>query len=38
MNEALLRASTDTAQVHGGYGFIRYHPVEKLMRCTRKNE
>jgi len=27
-----MKVCTDAVQVHGGYGYIREYPVEKLMR------
>jgi alkylation response protein AidB-like acyl-CoA dehydrogenase len=30
--EAALSVTRDAVQVHGGYGYIRGHPVERLMR------
>jgi acyl-CoA dehydrogenase len=33
--DAAMRVATDAVQVHGGYGFMRDYPVEKLMRDAK---
>jgi acyl-CoA dehydrogenase len=33
--DAAMEVTTDAVQVHGGYGFIKDYPVEKLMRDAK---
>jgi acyl-CoA dehydrogenase len=30
-----MRVATEAVQIHGGYGFSREYPVEKLMRDAK---
>ncbi len=34
-SEAAARATSDAVQIHGGYGFIKEYPVEKLYRDVK---
>jgi alkylation response protein AidB-like acyl-CoA dehydrogenase len=34
-SEAAVRATNDAVQIHGGYGFIKEYPVEKLYRDVK---
>jgi alkylation response protein AidB-like acyl-CoA dehydrogenase len=34
-SDVAMRVATDAVQVHGGYGFIRDHPVERMMRDAK---
>ena len=34
-SEAAVRAANDAVQIHGGYGFIKEYPVEKLYRDVK---
>src|ERR1044072_1499328 len=33
--DSAMEVATDAVQVYGGYGFIKYYPVEKLMRDAK---
>jgi len=33
--DAAMRITTDAVQIHGGYGYIKDYPVEKLMRDAK---
>ncbi|HEX2050257.1 MAG TPA: acyl-CoA dehydrogenase family protein, partial [Actinomycetota bacterium] len=30
--DVAMRVTTDAVQLHGGYGYVREYPVERLMR------
>ena len=30
-----MRVATDAVQIHGGYGFTRDYPVERMMRDAK---
>ncbi len=34
-SEAAVRAANEAVQIHGGYGFIKEYPVEKLYRDVK---
>ncbi|MBI4776037.1 MAG: acyl-CoA dehydrogenase, partial [Deltaproteobacteria bacterium] len=34
-SDAAMRVTTDTVQVHGGYGYMREYPVERMMRDAK---
>ena len=34
-SEAAVRAANEALQIHGGYGFIKDYPVEKLYRDVK---
>ena len=33
--DMVMRATTDAAQIYGGYGYVKDYPVEKLMRDAK---
>jgi alkylation response protein AidB-like acyl-CoA dehydrogenase len=34
-SEAATRAANRAVQIHGGYGFIKYYPVERIYRDVK---
>jgi alkylation response protein AidB-like acyl-CoA dehydrogenase len=34
-SEAAMRVTTDAIQIHGGYGYMREYPVERLFRDAK---
>ncbi|MBN8573021.1 MAG: acyl-CoA dehydrogenase, partial [Candidatus Kapabacteria bacterium] len=34
-SEVAVRASNEAVQIHGGYGYIKEYPVEKLWRDSK---
>ena len=37
-SEIAVEIATDAVQIHGGYGYTKDYPVEKLMRDARGGE
>jgi butyryl-CoA dehydrogenase len=37
-SETAMRVTTDAVQLHGGYGYTREYPVERLMRDAKITE